>query len=67
MAKRTIKTIRVAGGNLFVLAAQYLGDATQWNRIAQLNDMTDPFFTDILVLKMPPVDHDAGNGGVLEV
>lgn len=67
MAKRTIKTIRVAGGNLFVLAAQYLGDASQWNRIAQLNDMTDPFLADIVVLKMPPVDRTAGNGGILEI
>jgi len=27
--------ITVAGGNLYQLALQYLGDATQWNRIAQ--------------------------------
>lgn len=67
MAKKTIQSIRFAGGNLFVIAAQYLGDATQWNRIANLNAMTDPVFTDIRILKIPPVDANAGNGGILGV
>ncbi|HQT62776.1 MAG: hypothetical protein B7Z75_14435 [Acidocella sp. 20-57-95] len=35
-------TVTVNGGNLFALAARYLGDATQWIRIAQLNGLTDP-------------------------
>jgi hypothetical protein len=59
----TLQTITVAGGNLYALAAKYLGDATQWNRIAQLNGMTDPFFTSVLTLKIPPLGQ--GNGGVL--
>lgn len=67
MAKKTIKSIRFAGGNLFLIAAQYLGDATQWNRIADLNNMTDPLFTDIRLLKLPPVDKNAGNGGIFGV
>jgi hypothetical protein len=32
------------GANLFQLAANYLGDATQWCRIAQINNTLDPFF-----------------------
>jgi hypothetical protein len=31
------------GTTLFKVAAIYLGDATQWSRIAQLNDITDPY------------------------
>ncbi len=60
------RTITVAGGNLFQIAAQYLGDATQWNRIAALNSMRDPMLPNgITVLKMPVVNAKAGNGGIL--
>ena len=37
-----MKTITVAGGNLFAIALAELGDATQWDRIAKLNGLTDP-------------------------
>jgi nucleoid-associated protein YgaU len=62
---RTLQSITVAGGNLFQIAAQYLGDATQWNRIAQLNGLYDPMLTGIVTLKIPPVDPKVGNGGIL--
>jgi hypothetical protein len=40
------QTITAAGTDMFHLAAQYLGDATQWIRIAQQNDNApDPFLT----------------------
>lgn len=65
--KRIIKSVQVAGGNLFVLAAQYLGDATQWNRIARVNGITDPMITGSVTLLMPPVDNNAGNGGILGI
>lgn len=55
MAQGAIK-VTVYGGNLYALAAQYLGDATQWIRIAQANGMTDPFFTGQMTLIIPPVD-----------
>ena len=59
-------TIVVAGGNLFQIAAAYLGDATQWNRIAALNNLWDPWLpTGITVLKLPVADAGAGNGGIL--
>jgi hypothetical protein len=64
---RVIKSVQVAGGNLFALAAQYLGDATQWNRIARGNNLTDPMITGSVTLLMPPVDKNAGNGGVLGI
>lgn len=60
-----IRTITVAGGNLFALAAQYLGDATQWNRIASLNGLTDFIITGQITLKIPP--RGISNGGVLGI
>jgi hypothetical protein len=59
------KTIIVVGGNLFRVAAEQLGDATQWNRIAVLNGLYDPFLRGITTLIIPPVDANAGNGGIL--
>lgn len=61
------KTITVAGGNLFQIAAQYLGDATHWNRIAALNGLTDFLITGVVTLKIPPADKRAGNGGILGI
>jgi nucleoid-associated protein YgaU len=61
----TVQQITVAGGNLYQIAAQYLGDPTQWNRIAQLNGLTDPFIIGTVTLKLPPVDASAANGGIL--
>jgi nucleoid-associated protein YgaU len=55
-------TITAIGGNLFVLAAQYLGDATQWIRIAQINGIGDPFLIGQTDLVLPPVDPNAGGG-----
>jgi nucleoid-associated protein YgaU len=57
-----MQTIQVAGGNLFRIAAQYLGDATQWVRIAQLNGMSDPMLTGTSTLKIPAVAPSAGGG-----
>lgn len=57
-----MKTITTAGGNLFVLALEHLGDATQWNRIAQANGLLDPFLTGTATLRIPAVDANAGGG-----
>jgi hypothetical protein len=56
-------TITVAGGNLFAIAAQQLGDATQWIRIAQLNNLNDPVLVGIVTLLIPPLD-PAATGGI---
>ncbi len=56
------RIITVAGGNLFAVAAKYLGDATQWIRIAQQNKITDPVLQGVNTLSIPPVDASAGGG-----
>jgi nucleoid-associated protein YgaU len=65
MSAPTVTTIQVAGGNLFAIAAQFLGDSSQWNRIAALNGLTDPMLSGVTTLKIPPVNKAAGNGGIL--
>jgi nucleoid-associated protein YgaU len=57
-----MKTVTVAGGNLYALALQHLGDATQWNRIAQANGLIDPVLTGIVTLEIPSADPSAGGG-----
>lgn len=57
-----MQTITVAGGNLYQIALQYLGDATQWNRIAQANKLIDPFLSGVVTLVIPSVDPTAGGG-----
>ena len=51
-----------AGGDLFRIALQQLGDATQWNRIAALNGITDPVLHGLVTLQIPQVDKTLGGG-----
>lgn len=55
-------SITVAGGNLFAIAAERLGDATQWIRIAQLNNLSDPLLLGVATLLIPPIDPNATGG-----
>ena len=57
-----MKTLTIAGSNLFSIAAKQLGDATQWIRIAQLNELTDPMLSGVNTLQIPDVDPNAGGG-----
>jgi hypothetical protein len=57
-----MRTITVAGDNLFRIAAVNLGDATQWIRIAQLNDLSDPMLVGVTVLLIPEINPSAGGG-----
>jgi hypothetical protein len=57
-----MKLLTAAGGNLFQIAAEQLGDATQWIRIAQLNNLTDPTFCGVVTLRIPDTDPSAGGG-----
>jgi len=57
-----MQTIQVAGGNLFRIAMVYLGDATQWIRIAQLNGLSDPMLSGTQTLRIPAVNPSAGGG-----
>ncbi|WP_271024992.1 hypothetical protein [Rhizobium sp. RCAM05973] len=60
----TNRVITVAGGNLYALAAQYLGDATKWYQIAKANGLTDPMIVGIATLTIPQ-SSIASNGGIL--
>jgi hypothetical protein len=57
-----VQTITVTGGNLFQVAAFELGDATQWVRIAQLNNITDPMLIGVVTLTLPDINQNAGGG-----
>lgn len=57
-----MRTITVTGGNLFKVAAQYLGDATQWIRIAQANGLSDPMLSGLVSLHIPSTNRSAGGG-----
>lgn len=57
-----MKIVTVAGGDLFRLALARLGDATQWNRIARANGLSDPVLSGLVTLKLPPVDPAKGGG-----
>ena len=57
-----MKTITVAGDNLFRIAAAELGDATQWIRIAELNNLSDPILVGVTTLLIPDIDRGAGGG-----
>ena len=57
-----MQTIIVAGGDLFHIAAKQLNDATQWIRIAQLNNISDPVLSGLTTLLIPDPDPTAGGG-----
>jgi hypothetical protein len=57
--------ITVLGADLFRLAAQYYGDATQWNRIALANGLTDPLVQGPITLTIPGPSTQPTTDGVL--
>jgi hypothetical protein len=58
------QTISVTGTDCFALAAQYLGDATEFYRIMAQNDLTDPLILgEPVQIVIPDVD-DTPTGGV---
>lgn len=61
-----MRSMTVAGGNLFRIAEEQLGDATQWIRIAQLNGLSDPMLEGVVTLMIPDVDPSAGGGIVVQ-
>ena len=48
-----MRQVVVAGGNLYQYALTYLGDAQQWNRIAQANNLIDPVIVGTVTLNIP--------------
>ena len=57
-----MREVVVVRGNLFQIASQLLGDATQWIRIAQLNDLSDPMLSGVQTLLIPDLNPNAGGG-----
>jgi hypothetical protein len=52
-----MQIVTVQGGNLYQLAAQFLQDATQFLRIMQMNNLTDPMLPPTqITLVIPDVD-----------
>ena len=47
------KIIRVSNTTLFRVAELEFGDATLWEKIADLNGLTDPWITGHVELKIP--------------
>lgn len=63
-AVSTNRIVTIAGGNLFALAAQYMGDATKWYQIAAANGLSDPMLNDVVTLLIPQ-NSLPSNGGIL--
>lgn len=59
-----IRRVTVSATNLFAVASVYLGDATQWTRIARANGLVDPWIDGIVELVIPPRG-SSSDGGVL--
>jgi len=55
-------TVQVINTTLFHVAAQKLGDATQWYRIALLNNLSDPVVSSVTDLILPPLDASLSDG-----
>jgi nucleoid-associated protein YgaU len=47
------KQVTVAGGSLLDLALEYYGDATQWQKIADANNMTDTVIAGVQTITIP--------------
>lgn len=47
------KIVRVSATTLFHVAARELGSADQWDRIARLNGLIDPWIAGPVELKIP--------------
>ena len=55
-----MRVVTITGGTLFQVAALYLGDATQWDKIASLNNISDPWLSGIVTLQIPDVEPALG-------
>ena len=67
LAPQPLRIIRVIGGNLFRVAQQQYGDATQWDRIATANGISDPWLVGFYALAIPPALPNPTQGGAISV
>ncbi|HVE21841.1 MAG TPA: hypothetical protein VNC39_07690 [Acidocella sp.] len=58
-----MQQVTVTGTTLYALAAKYLGDATQWIRIAQQNNLSDPQISGAPVTLLIPEPNLNATGG----
>lgn len=67
IAPVTVKQVTLPSGNCFQIASQFLGDATQVDRIMRLNPQLggDPWFVGVTTINIPAVVAGAGNGGII--
>lgn len=56
--------VRVSHTTLFQVAADYLGDALYWTRIALLNGLSDPWIEGGLIELVVPTANDAAADGI---
>ncbi len=56
------KIVRVSATTLFRVAALELGDALAWTRIAALNNISDPWISSFVTLKIPQKAATTGGG-----
>ena len=54
-----MRVVTVSATTLFHMAAQYLGDPAQWDRIAALNAISDPWIQGLTALKLPSIQGTA--------
>lgn len=59
-----MRILTTAGGTLFHIAAAELNDATQWIRIAQANNLSDPMLSGLVTLFIPDKAPKVGGGSV---
>ena len=57
-----VNSITVAGGDLFRIAAEQLGDARQWWRLAEYNGLQDPVVIGLSLIKVPALNQSLSTG-----
>jgi nucleoid-associated protein YgaU len=56
-----MQSLTVCGGTLFDIACRILGDAAQWQVLAEANAIDDPWLTGVVTLVIPA----SANGAAL--
>lgn len=56
------RSVTVSGTDLFRVAAENLGDASQWWRVARLNGMSSPDVPGVRTLLIPDPARGLGDG-----
>lgn len=56
------RIVNIIGGNLYQLASQYYGDASQWVIIAEANNIVDPMLVGVNSILIPPLNNQDSGG-----